>query len=175
MDAWLGRRRARRRGERELQPGWTLRLFQIQMTLVYVAAAWHKLRGDAWIDGTALYYVTGLEDLFGRFPVPEWLTSWTLATRWLTWAVIGVEAWMPIGLWVARWRRPTLVVGFLFHLTIDYAMNLFLFQWVMMAGLVAFVSADELRAGGCRVRGVLGATLRITPGLGVGARRRDVA
>ena len=50
-------------------PVWPLRLLQIQMTLVYLSTLGEKLRGTDWFDGTALYYVSRLDDLFGRFPV----------------------------------------------------------------------------------------------------------
>ena len=52
-------------------PAWGLRFVQIQITLVYLATAVAKLRGDEWRDGTALYYVSRLDDAFGRFPFPN--------------------------------------------------------------------------------------------------------
>ena len=37
-----------------------------------------------------------------------------------------------------------LLLAFALHLAIDYTMNLFLFHWIMMLGLVSFLEYDEL-------------------------------
>src|SRR5262249_33870529 len=52
--------------------GWGLRLIQFEMTSMLLSSGLLKLSGDAWLNGTALYYVSRLDDFFGRFPVPDW-------------------------------------------------------------------------------------------------------
>ena len=41
-------------------------------------------------------------------------------------------------------RLPCLLVAALFHLGCDYAMNLFLFQWIMLVGWMSFLTSDDL-------------------------------
>ncbi len=127
---------------------WPLRLVQLQMTLLYVSTAWLKLDGEAWLEGSALYYTTRLDDLFGNFPVPGFVLESMFVLQWSTWLVLAIEVFLPVGLWIRQTRRFSLVLAFLFHLSIEYSMNLFLFHWVMMVGLMAFVRTDDLKAWG---------------------------
>jgi hypothetical protein len=126
-------------------PGWGLRLLQIQMAVILLSTGLVKLQGETWLNGTALYYVSRLDDFFGRFPVPAWLfdTPWIVA--WLTWSVIFVEVAAPIFIWFRETRRVCLVAIILFHLASDWSMHLFLFHWLMLAGWISFVSADDFR------------------------------
>lgn len=128
-----------RRGGCTPRPVWPLRLVQIQMTLIYISNVWEKLNGSDWVDGVALYYVSRLEDAFGRFPVPGFLFQSLTAINVMTWSVLVVECFVPIGLWFKETRRVALLLALGFHLATDYAMNLFLFHPIMLVGLLAFV------------------------------------
>ncbi len=123
---------------------WGLRLIQIEMSLIYLSAAWCKYLGAPWRDGSALYYVYQMPDLFGRGPLPAWLLESEPLTRLATWSVIAIEALLPLGLWWRRTRTLAVFVGFGLHLTIEYSMHLFLFQWIMMVGLLSFVDFSYL-------------------------------
>jgi len=54
---------------------WGLRLFQLQMAVIYLSSAIEKTSGVDWREGTALYYVARLDDSFGKFPVPPTRSS----------------------------------------------------------------------------------------------------
>jgi len=131
-------------------PGWGLRLLQLEMVMIFLSAGLSKLGGDAWLDGTALYYVARLDDFFGRFPVPDWPwdTPWVVAV--LTWWVVVVELAVPLFIWFRETRRVCLVLVLLFHLGNEWTMHLFLFHWIMLCGWLAFVSGDDLRRLGFR-------------------------
>ena len=60
----------------------------------------------------------------------------------LTWATLVFEVLLPIGLWVPRTRWFTLAVAVLFHLSLEYTLNLFLFHWLMLVGLLPFLATD---------------------------------
>jgi hypothetical protein len=124
------------------KPVWPLRLVQIQISIVYISTAWEKLNGQEWIDGIALYYVSRLDDTFGRFPIPSFLFQSLTAIKCMTWSVLVAECLIPIGLWFKETRRVALCVAVGFHLLTDYAMNLFLFHPIMLVGLLAFVDPD---------------------------------
>ena len=132
-------RRARAQPGSAPGPVWPLRLVQIQMTVIYVSNVWEKLNGPDWLNGTAIYYVSRLDDSFGRFPVPGFLFQSLPAIQFMTWSVLFIECLIPIGLWFKETRRAALVLALGFHLATDYSMNLFLFHPIMLVGLLAFV------------------------------------
>jgi vitamin K-dependent gamma-carboxylase-like protein len=124
-------------------PGWGLRLLQIEMAMLMFTAGLLKLSGDRWVNGTALYYVSRLDDHFGRFPVPAWLfdSPWLVAL--MTWSVIAAELAAPVLIWFRETRLACLAVLVAFHLANEWTMNLFLFHWLMLCGWMAFLTPDE--------------------------------
>ena len=127
---------------------WALRLLQVELTAIYFSSAFSKVAGATWRDGTALYYVARSDDVFGRFWLPDAIFETPWIVKLCTWTVLAVEIFIPFGLWIPRLRPIALVVALGLHLAIEYSMNLFLFQWLMIAGLVSFlnVHADERAA-----------------------------
>lgn len=139
--------RASRLAHRPAPPIWPLRLWQLEMTLIYLSTALLKLQGQEWWDGSALHYSLGVE-LYQRFPVPDALANGPVMSRLATWSVLAVESALPLALWVPRWRKCAIGAAIALHLAIDYSMNLFLFEWAMIAGLLAFwrIRSEEQRA-----------------------------
>ena len=125
------------------RPAWGLRLLQLQMAFIFLSAGLWKLGGTDWLNGTAVYYVSRLDDYFGRGPVPNWLfdTPWTVAL--LTWSVLLIELLVPLLIWFRETRRACLVILVLFHLGSDYSMHLFLFHWIMLVGWLAFLIPED--------------------------------
>jgi hypothetical protein len=141
VDSWL---RSHRNLKPRLLPVWGLKLLQVQMVLLYLSTALLKLSGEKWLDGSALMHIVQLNDLFGRFPLPGFITGSVLILKVMTWLVLVLEILIPIGLIFRRTRPATLCVAVLFHLSLDYSMNLFLFQWFMIVGLLSFIQLDSI-------------------------------
>ena len=154
LDAWLARRRGRpyaRHGS-----AWALRLVQLEISAIYLSTAWEKLRGHDWLDGTALYYVSRLDDLFGHFPIPGAVLESLTALKLMTWSVLAIEVSLPLLLWIPRTRCLGILLAVALHLGIEYSMSLFLFEWVMLLGLLSFTRPEDfaaLRALFPRLRG----------------------
>jgi hypothetical protein len=125
---------------------WPLRLLQAQFALIVLSAGLWKLRGDDWVDGTALYYVTRLEGFWGNLPVPAFVRDSLLASKVLSWSTLAVELGAPIAVWFRPTRRAAVAVAVGFHLALAYAMNLFLFEWIMVAGWCAFLEWNDFAA-----------------------------
>jgi hypothetical protein len=144
VDAWLRRRRGK--GLPASGSGFALRLIQIQTVFVYLVAGLEKTQGAAWLDGTAMNLVLHLDDVHGR--LPEWhaLADSVLASRLMTWGTLVLEAAIPVAIWFPRTRRPAMIAAIAFHLALEWMMNLFLFEWVMIAGWLTFVDWDADRA-----------------------------
>lgn len=125
--------------------GWAVRLLQLEMAMLYFSAAWSKLLGLPWRDGTALYYVSRLDDYWGRFPVPAFLMETPWIVRGLTWSTMGLEFAIPVLIWFPPTRRLALLMVVVFHLACDYTMHLFLFHWIMLLGWVSFLQPDDFQ------------------------------
>ena len=140
VDAKLGKKK-------NSAPVWPLRLLQIQLSLLYFSSVGEKLRGMDWLNGHALYYVSRLDDTFGRF-IP---LQFTLENLWiyqiLTWLALATEFLLIWGVWIPAWRRNVVIIGVLFHLGLELSMNLFVFQWLMIIILLTFLfRVDDAKA-----------------------------
>ena len=113
------------------------------MAAMLFSSALVKLGGDPWLDGTAIYYVSRLDDHFGRFYVPAFVfdTPWVVA--FITWSVLVAELLCPLLIWFRETRLPCLFILAAFHLANEWTMNLFLFHWLMLCGWLAFVTPAD--------------------------------
>ena len=121
---------------------WGLRLIQIEMTAIYASTALCKTQGASWWNGTAVWFVSRLSDDYGRLvPSSFFDLPWTSAIA--TWGTLLIESLLPIALWIRPIRNYAILAGLMLHLGIELSMNLFLFQWIMMLGLLSFLDFDR--------------------------------
>ncbi|MCC6510406.1 MAG: HTTM domain-containing protein [Pirellulaceae bacterium] len=126
---------------------WALRLMQVQMSVIYASAAYNKLLGETWRDGTALYFVSYMNDHFGRLPLSTMLFDSLWLVRAQTWSVLAIEGLLPVALWIPRLRPWAIAVGITLHLGIELTMHLFLFEWIMILGLASFIQPHRAKVG----------------------------
>jgi Vitamin K-dependent gamma-carboxylase len=121
---------------------WAQRLIQYQLAIIYLAGLWWKAKGNSWWNGTALFYVVHLREI-RRFPLPGLLYH-----TWLqhlgTWLVMSFELLFPLLVWFKSFRKPMLVAGVLFHLSLEYALNIPMFQWDMLCAYPLFLDPGLL-------------------------------
>lgn len=129
---------------------WAQRLIQIQVSIMYISTVCWKLSGEMWRDGTATWVTSQLVD-FQRFPVPL-LFDYLWSVRLATWGTLAIEGALGILIWFPRLRYSVLTVGVLFHVTLDYAMELPMFQWIVMSTFLCFLPPQDLRKVGMRFR-----------------------
>jgi len=129
---------------------WGQRMIQIELCLLYLMTFWNKSQGPAWIDGTALYYVYHL-DQFHRFPVPGFMQD-LFMVRLETWLTLTAEFSLGVLVWFKELRYPILAAGVLLHLSLEYSMNVPMFQWTALAVYVTFIDGADLAAVWSRVR-----------------------
>lgn len=128
--------------ESPLHSPWAQRMIQIELALLYLASFWWKSMGETWVNGTALYYVTHLNEI-QRFPIPSWLEQpWILKLG--TWYTMALEFSLGILIWVKELRYPLLLLGLLLHLGLEYAFNIPMFQWSVLAAYVLFIDPADL-------------------------------
>lgn len=121
---------------------WPVRMIQIQCALLYANAVLWKIRGQVWLDGTAIYYTSRLAE-FWRFPTPYVFEHmWTI--KLLTWGTLIIEGALGVLVWLKDLRYWVLLGGVLLHLGIDWTMNIPLFAPVMIASYLSFVPPADL-------------------------------
>ncbi len=141
VDAWL----RKRKGPLFVSP-WALRLLFLQMVFIYWCNGLHKVVGEDWQKGQALYYVLG--DLtLARFsyalsPLPVEWTYWV--TRLMSWFVLTWEVTLPLLLIWRPVRRVALVFGALFHLGILASMELGFFAPYMLCLYLPLLPWEKL-------------------------------
>jgi hypothetical protein len=68
-----------------------------------------------------------------------------------TWFTLAFEFSFGILVWFRETRYAMLMIGVLFHLSIEYTLNIQLFEWMMLATYVVFLYPDDLNRAGQRV------------------------
>lgn len=121
---------------------WAMRLMQIQVSIIYIYTVYWKLKGATYRNGTAMYYVMS-NDNYRRFRIPGILLTKPYV-QILTWGALVVEFILGIGLWITDIHYAILLVGLLFHIAIEYILNVHLFGWYMMASLLLFINPADL-------------------------------
>lgn len=124
------------------RPPWALRLIQFQIIALYASTALCKLQGDTWHAGTAMWYVSKMTDNFGRL-IPATLFDYYAVSAFATWSALLLELTLPIALLIPRTRKWGMGAGLMLHLGIEVSMNLFLFQWFMIFGLLSFFRRED--------------------------------
>lgn len=143
IDSILGRKFETFKRPKEWSP-WVLRLIQIQISVIYLWTVWHKLKGENWLDGTAVYYATRIEAM-KNFPVP-FLLDWMPFIKMATWGTILIELALGLLVWFKEFRRPVILIGIVFHLGIEYMMSIPFFEWIMISLLFLYFTPEEVRA-----------------------------
>ena len=129
---------------------WAQRMIQFELALLYFSSFLWKLKGAPWLNGTALFYVFHIHAL-QRFPLPAWTQQpWIL--KLATWYTLVLEFSLGVLIWFRPFRYPLLVLGLLFHLSIEYSLNIPMFEWDVLAAYVLFIDPADLQRMG-RVAG----------------------
>jgi uncharacterized membrane protein YphA (DoxX/SURF4 family) len=120
---------------------WVLRLIQIQLSVGYLSAVWHKVQSDLWRSGTAVSYAMRLEDIH-RFPFPGFITQSTMLTEALTFGTLVLELSLGILVWNRAARPWVMTFGASMHLAIDYTILIGFFSLAMFVCYLAFLRAE---------------------------------
>lgn len=141
VDRWLRVRKGKGDVSPPLCSPWAQRMLQIQTGVVYFATFYWKTLGILWMNGTAVYYALRLED-FHRFPLPPLHNLYLIKA--LTWSTLLIEFGLGVLIWFKETRYPVLLAGLCLHVGIEYAMNIPLFEWMIVATYVNFIDPEDL-------------------------------
>jgi len=121
---------------------WAQRMIQFELALLYFVSFWWKMKGNTWPNGTALDYVIHLHSM-ARFPLPGWV-RYPLILKVGSWFTLALEFCLGVLIWFRRFRYPLLLLGLLFHLCLEYALNTPMFQWDILTAYVLFIEPADL-------------------------------
>jgi hypothetical protein len=123
---------------------WAQRLVQLQLSAVYCHSVFGKINGESWLNGTAVYYASRLQD-FEKLPVPYLLDNmWTI--NLLTWSTLFIEFALFTLVWIKDFRYYVLAAGILLHLGIEWTMNIPMFETQMIAAFIVFVDPKDIQS-----------------------------
>jgi hypothetical protein len=142
VDRLIRLRRGRESTEIPPSSPWAQRMIQVEMSLLYFVSFCWKIQGASWIHGTALYYVYHLDEI-QRFPLPQWLLTPTIL-RLGTWSALAMEFSLGVLIWIKKLRYIILTLGLLFHLYLEYSLNVPMFQWDVLSAYVLFIDPGDL-------------------------------
>jgi hypothetical protein len=123
------------------RPHWPVRLMQVQLSLIYLAAAQAKLNGNAWPQGTAVSYALRLPDMV-LLPLPQWFTTSALLMNVVTWGTLAVELSVGILVWNRRLRPWVLAAGVVMHTTVMITIAVGFFTLALFVLYLAFVPSE---------------------------------
>ena len=143
VDRLIYRYRGGRQTEPKLVLPWAQRMIQIQTTLVYLSSFYWKLHGGTWLDGTAVYYVLHLSE-FKQFFVPG--ADNAAIIKLMTWSTLAIELSLGTIVWIKQLRYWVLLAGIFLHGGLEYALNIPLFSFTIVATYLTFVDPRDLDA-----------------------------
>jgi hypothetical protein len=116
---------------------WPQRILQLQLCATYLVTGFWKSIGRPWQDGSAVGTVLQLGE-FQRFPLPDILIT-PLGSEMMTYTTLAVELGFPFLVWIPKLRPYVLLVGLTFHLGLEWALNVQMFQWTILSFYLLFI------------------------------------
>lgn len=120
-----------------------MRLVQVQLCFVYLVNWFWKIAGLIWVNGEAVYYATRLTQYY-RFDYPVFLDN-ALSVKVLTWSTLVIELLLVFLIWPKKTRYYFIVIGVMFHLSLDLTFNLGVFEWFFIVTYLLFIEGDIYR------------------------------
>ena len=76
---------------------------------------------------------------------------------------MGLEFSLGVLVWIKEFRYYVLAAGLLFHLLIEYSLNIPMFEWDALSAYVLFMEPEDLARAWRRVRAVVRRQSRSNP------------
>lgn len=128
-----------------------IRLIQLHMCVIYLAAGLSKLQGPAWWNGTALW--GAFANLEYQSLDMTWLAHHPILVNLMSHATLFWEISFIALVWPRLTRPLVIAVAVPLHMGIAFSMGMITFGLVMLVGCLAFVSPALVRG---LVDGLLG-------------------
>ncbi len=121
---------------------WAQRLLQVQVSVAYFYAFLNKVVGTQWQTGSAIYYVTRLDDMM-KWP-PALVSNYWPVCVFLTYYTLAIELALATLVWFRPFRYWILLGGVILHFGIDICLNLPGFQWLFASSYILFIYPADI-------------------------------
>ena len=125
-----------------LSAPWGQRMLQLQISIAYISTALLKINSDIWFSGNGLNYASRLVD-FGKFTIP-FVLDHRFSLYLLNWLTLVVEFSLGTLVWISEFTNWILLAGVIFQLTIDWTMNIPIFEFVFISMYILFIKPEDL-------------------------------
>jgi len=118
-------------------PAYPIRLTQIHICTIYLAASWHRYYSDGWIDGIMVFEALSAS-IFTRFPTVDWYSYRYFLTvlQYLSWFL---ELTAPVFLWLSNYRWLVLIGLCFMHVSLELTTTVGFWQFTMLSVLTVFM------------------------------------
>lgn len=121
----------------------TIIAIQYEIVLIYLQAAFSKIKTDGWSNGVALYYILQQPEFSNPF-----ISKFIVQNDWLvvigTFATIIFQLLFLPAVFSKSFKLPWLFIGLIFHLAIFIFMGLFSFSLLMIISYLLFLHNDDI-------------------------------
>jgi CubicO group peptidase (beta-lactamase class C family) len=107
-----------------------LRVMQLHLCVIYLAAGWDKAMGSQWWNGEAIWQTVS-QPIFSTFDL-SWLAQHSWIPMLAGWGMLAVEVGYPFLVWPRRTRKVWCLATIGFHLGTGVFMGLVFFSSVMI-------------------------------------------
>lgn len=114
-----------------------------QTLIIYAIAGLTKLRGETWIDGSALYYSLHMEQFMPWPALNVWFGGLVVFVSLISWATVAGQLAFPVLLLNHYTRVGVVLLMMSFHLGIGVFMGLGVFSLIMFAADLIFIRDNE--------------------------------
>lgn len=114
-----------------------------QICIIYFFAGLHKLQGEVWRDGTALYYILNTDDFCPYSFLNTKLTALPFFVYGMTWFTVFFQLSFPFLVFIRKTRKTVLLLGILLHIGIFILMRIDNFSFLMIACYAIFFKDQE--------------------------------
>ena len=116
----------------------------IQICIIYFFSGLHKLEGETWRNGTALYYILNSND-FSPSLLNIYISKSIFIIKFLTWFTIFFQLSFPILIWFKKTKKVYIILGIFLHLGIFILMKIDNFSFVLISCYSVFLSNKFFR------------------------------
>lgn len=117
-----------------------------QIAMVYFWAAFYKLGGESWRDGTAMYYALHLERFLALPALSHLIAANAFLVASLTYSTLLFQMAFPFLIWNERLKPFLILIGVSVHAGIAVVMGLILFSLSMILAEMSLFSDEQVYA-----------------------------
>lgn len=115
----------------------------VQLCIVYLSAGLLKLKGNLWLDGSAISHVLSIEE----YSLPSiisiaWENPWWM--KLATWVTLIYQLTFPWIIWIKNSRSILLFLGTVIHLGIAFIVGITDFGMIMVISYLLFLPNNKV-------------------------------